>query len=254
MSRFSKWTDKTVRLIISEEHNCLQLSIGDGESGYRLMGPKFLGKSRILRECGIDSHDAREIIRWCEQVIGSTSHSPEIKIPEITQQVDETKQELLQKIQQLETNCAAMRLMLKEVETLVYESNGVDGWLLNDGIVTWEDLGIDRKIEFALSDIAGQLLQKRVSQLEIIAKDAEHARDMIRYLQGSGWDNLECRMEVAEAAGDIDTSLTMLKEIIDRQALPPLTPPITSDLVVQDTFHEDVTVIPRVAVKQREPR
>jgi len=118
------------------------------------------------------------------------------------------------KIQELEAECAALRILIADVQNLMYESRGVDGWHLNGEIALWDEFEITAEIALALDEkhSMGLALMERVRRLEAVVGDARHARDMIRYLQGSGWDNLECRKEVSEVAGDLDTSLFMLEE------------------------------------------
>ena len=46
----------------------LQVSIGDDNGGFRLMGPKFLGESELLSRRSLDDRDATEIRRWLDKM------------------------------------------------------------------------------------------------------------------------------------------------------------------------------------------
>lgn len=49
----------------------IQVSIGDGSTGYRIAGPKFGSSgSRLLRRIELTERDAREMLVYLRQVLG----------------------------------------------------------------------------------------------------------------------------------------------------------------------------------------
>lgn len=63
-------TDKAVTITVDQDGltGQLQLSITDGETGFRLAGPKYIGSSENLLTAALDQRDADEIRTYLDKI------------------------------------------------------------------------------------------------------------------------------------------------------------------------------------------
>lgn len=56
----------------------VQVRIGDGGGGYRILGPKFSGSSTRLARRRLDARDIAEVRRWLDKAEKALPRPPEV--------------------------------------------------------------------------------------------------------------------------------------------------------------------------------
>jgi hypothetical protein len=93
-----------------------------------------------------------------------------------TETAEADRATLAEALRQSEADAATMRSVLDQVETVVSESHGVDGWHLNGALATWGEVGLDPQVHDALTPDVGKALLAQMAAmreaLELLAKGA----------------------------------------------------------------------------------